>query len=101
MMRLMHQFLFGGPARPSGVATVQSEMALDKVTVVRNDLSEEAWPGDSRSHRDSATTSVDAAETAGAWFDLTARFGKRSEPAGATPAAKLTEEPEPGLAAQM
>jgi hypothetical protein len=91
--RLMHQFLFGNPARPVDVATVQTELVLDKVTVVRNDLSEESWPGDSRSQRDSATTRVDAPDTAGAWFDLTARFGKKTAPAGAMPAAKFTERP--------
>jgi len=99
--RLLNQFFFGLPARPSGAATVQIELALDKVTVVRNDLSEEGWPGGSMSRKDSAATRLGPAQTLGAWFNLTAHFGRRTPPASAKPAAKFTAGPEPGLVARM
>lgn len=98
--KFMSRFLFGRQTPPAKTATVQTELALENVTVVRNDLSDESWPGDSRSRSIS-----DPTDTVGSWLNLTACFGKKAAPAKAAtepkPETKFVEGPEPGLIARI
>jgi hypothetical protein len=90
------------PPRPT--QAVQTELALENVTVVRNDLSDEAWPGESHSRSVS-----DPTDTVGSWINLTACFGKKAarKPEPPPPVANKPEEtqfiegPDRGLIARI
>jgi len=97
--RLVQRFVFGRKGRPVHGETVQTELALEKVTVMKNDLNEDdlevvlverkVGTGEKPLARVSKTDM-----TGEAWNKLTALFRKRSNENAFSPKAETKVSPE-------
>jgi hypothetical protein len=96
---LIQRFVFGRKGRPAGGPTVQAELALDKVTVLRNDLNEDdlevvlverkVGTGEKPLARLSKMEM-----TAEAWLRLTAPFRKKNNDSANNPKAGMKPSSE-------
>ena len=97
--RFVQRYVLGRKGRPIAGSTVQTELALEKVTVLRNDLNEddlevvlvERKEGTSEKPLARLTKMEMTAE---AWSRLTAPFRKKSSESAGNPKAETKSSPE-------
>jgi hypothetical protein len=101
---LVQRFVFGRKGRPVHGATVQTELALEKVTVMRNDLNEDDLEVVLVERKvgtgEKPLARLSKMEMTGeAWIRLTAPFRKKSSQSAVSPKAETKTSPE--LSAQV
>jgi hypothetical protein len=101
---LVQRFIFGRKGRPVHKATVQTELALEKVTVLKNDLNEddlEVVLVERKVGRgEKPLASLNKTEMGGeAWIRLTAPFRKKSSESVFS--SKAETKPSPELSAHV
>ena len=97
--RLVQRFVFGPKGRPFHEATVQTELALEKVTVMRNDLNEDDLEVVLVERKvgtgEKPLARLSKMEMTGeAWSRLTAPFRKKNSENAFSPKAETTVSPE-------
>lgn len=97
--RLWHQFIYGRKSSPFRGPTVQTELALDKVTVMRNNLSEDDLEVVLVQRKvgtgEKPLARVSKMEMTGeAWLRLTAPFRKKNSDSANSPKAEKKASPE-------
>jgi hypothetical protein len=96
--RLVQRFIFGRKGRPIHEKTVQTELALDKVTVLKNDLNEddlEVVLVQRKVGTPSPLARLSKMEMTGdAWFRLTAPFRKKHGDSATGSKAETHASPE-------
>jgi len=96
---LVQRFVFGRKGRPAHGATVQTELALEKVTVMRNDLNEDDLEVVLVERKvgtgEKPLARLSKMEMTGeAWSRLTAPFRKKSSENAFSPKAETKPSPE-------
>lgn len=97
--RLVQRFIFGRKGRPVHKATVQTELALEKVTVLRNDLNEDDLEVVLVKRKvgtgEKPLARLSKMEMTGeAWTRLTAPFRKKNSESAISPKAETKPSPE-------
>lgn len=96
---LVERVVYGGKGRPARGATVQTELALEKVTVMRNDLNEDDLEVVLVERKvgtgEKPLARLSRLEMTGeAWIRLTAPFRKKSNENAFSPKAEAKGSPE-------